>query len=145
MQLHELFQTANMLRHQDGWYSYFLQTDIFTQQEECVTKNLDAVSTFVIKGPARSINKSSLHSFWRGEKNTYIYVYINSINKQDQYWEDCQPLQCNVYFDWQVDLAGNGKKYRVTSGVFIYVRKLKDLGGKWMKGNRNFGRCSLMD
>lgn len=117
----------------------------FSPSRKNVSPKTLTLSAHLLLKVLRSINKSSLHSFWRGEKNTYIYVYINSINKQDQYWEDCQPPQCNVYFDWQVDLAGNGKKYRVTSGVFIYVRKLKDLGGKWMKGNRNFGRCSLMD
>lgn len=93
------------------------------------SKNLGSVSIFVIKGPTCSIHKSSLHSVWKKR-------CINIINKKKVPVPDSTGLHNAIYiwsdrWIWQ----GMENMERITSS-FIFVGKLKDLGGEGVKGNR---------
>lgn len=106
----------------------------FSPSRKNVSPKTLTLSAHLLLKDLRSINKSSLHSFWRGEKNTYIYKKYKQTRPILRRLP-ASTVQCILWLT-----GGFGRKWEK-----IYVRKLKDLGGKWMKGNRNFGRCSLMD
>ena len=90
---------------------------------------------------AALINHHCTH--FEKEKKIYIYMYKNSINKQDQYWEDCQPPQWNVYFEWQVDLAGNGKNIESLQSCLSTSGNWKFWGGCGWKETGTLGDVVL--
>lgn len=132
-----LSNSKNMLCHQDGWYSYFLQSDIFTRREQYVTKNLDSVSIFVIKGPVCSINKSSLHLLC--EKK--IYKYYKQTRQIQRRLPASTGLHSAIYilsdrWFWQ-EMENMESHFQHV----CVLRKTKRTRRNGVKGNMNCGRC----